>query len=266
MKRTIKVFLVSAVFFVVLMLAGCGIPSSFLILDSGDYSFTKTFGDTAVKITNLSIIDADDDLSAVTGPSVMFFYTIGTEDDIKSLYSNSLYSNGSVETAFAAKYVANGYQGIPVYKTEVLSFSFDSKTRELYSFNTRNNSNSGSAFVFSAPRYVLSTDTYSNILNSATLTYDPTNSYFTLTWDDTSAYSLYIKNTKQSDSQITLYRYNNATFLKNSSGEYDYSSVTSGSPPWICIYAAFCLSYNENTSFKNNYWSPLLCLGYINLN
>ncbi|MFA6775037.1 MAG: hypothetical protein WCR76_02090 [Sphaerochaetaceae bacterium] len=261
MKRTIKVFLVSAVFFVVLMLAGCGIPSSFLSLSN--YIFKAgTQGNTekekTVEIAELSGIDSDEDLSSVTGPSVMFFYTIGTKEDIESLYSKR-----SAETAFAAKYVANGYQGIPIQKTEVLSF--DSNTRKLYSFNT---SNSESTFVFSAPRYVLSTDAYSNTLKSAVLTYDPTNLYFTLTWDATNTgYSLYIKNIKQSNSQIILYRYNNTVFLKNSSvKDDDYSSVTSGSPPWICIYAAFCLSYNENTSFKNNYWSPLLCLGYINLN
>jgi len=249
MRRTVKcIVLLMTAFFV-----SCGVPSIFF-MDSSDYTFTQSYESTYVKITSLQITSTayDDILNQSYGPSVMFFYTIGTSDDVSNLFSGS-YAASAFKTAYYPS-----YQGSPVSSNVVCTFNTTNSSsttvkHTLYAFNK----NGITSYTFGHPTYVLNADSYSKSLTDALLTYDTTKQCFSLTWTG---------NYTDSTGVTDLYRYNGEKFKSSSfSSESDYSTV-SDADPYIYIYAAFAISPNSSSSFNNIFWSPLKCLGYIKLN
>jgi len=251
MKRTIKVFLVSAVFFVVLMLAGCGMPN-ILYLDTNDYTFDATkAGDTSVGISDLVVTSTEFDDVSCYGPSLMFFYTIANGD---SDTNNTISQSFAANTAFLNEYFPS-YSGRPLNSTDVVEFTAG-ESRQLYAFNKANGKKS--ILEYKHPTYVVTTNSIGKELKNLTLTYDELGKYFEIPSSYTGNYSL---------EGSKLYRYNGYPFLSSGfSSEDDYEKVTSGNTPYIYVYAAFCISPDGNDAgFNNIFWSQLIYLGSIKL-
>jgi len=254
MRNLKQKILIVSVFFVVLSLTGCGIPS-ILYLSTSDYTFTTAENDTtkSVGISSLVISSEDEEgyLDDCNGPSVMFFYTIG-DSEIES----SINASGNIpQTVFATQYVNTPY-GVAISKSnnEVLTFSVteDSTTTErtLYAFSTEGETSQ----AFTHPHYVLYTDNAVGSLSSCSLNYDTTNRCFVLS------------QTGYTPNATSLYRYNGEAFKSTDySAEDDYKYISDSSDICVFIYAAFSISKTSTSSFSNNFWSSLTYLGYVNV-
>ncbi|MFA7118598.1 MAG: hypothetical protein WC159_07455 [Sphaerochaetaceae bacterium] len=256
MRNLKQKILIVSVFFVVLSLTGCGIPSILYLISTSDYNFTaiSPYNESSyVGISSLSISSIDEYLEYCYGPSVMFFYSIGGSTE-------HLVATSKFVTQFATQYINQPY-GVAISTSDnnIMSVTdSDGYTQNLYGFNKLNESGQ----YFKAPYYNLYATTYSESLNDLKLTIADDKSHLTIS-NFGDKYTCEVPN---------LYRYNGNAFKTSdySTIDDDYAFVknTAGDNSQdICIYifAAFSIMKTTESSFGNNFWSPLLYLGYIKI-
>jgi hypothetical protein len=250
-----------------LSLTGCGIPS-ILYLSSSDYSFSALTQTTdTIGISTMSISSNDSKLDVCNGPNIVFFYSLSNNNDTDDSY----YKNYPL-SSFKSQYVVNTYQGLPVSSTnnaDILSDGFSwtisgtTKKNNLYLFSEVNQSTQ----KFNADNYVIYRSS-ANIesLSNVTLSKAGTDSDISVKLSYTS------DNYTTTDNVTNLYRYNGQPFMAkwkngtNYTNNLDYSLCSSEADPvYLYIYAAFCISPISGSDFSNRVWSPLICLGYLQL-
>lgn len=239
MKMNKTLLRLVSVFFIVLVLAGCGIATYFYIT----VAYTPLGGSSVSVSGQFTFTDSNNNLdliSAGDGPSLLLTYLVTTEQNPPS----------SIKTEFSTQYKRNG-NGSVVTQANVLTVTSGSNTYRLYQFSDSLQT------LFRAPTYIA----------HATNPKNP-NFEFSIVKqsDNTLAMSFPTGSYTRNDSGI-LTRFTGepfettpGTIVANPDGFPDYVVPSTGGTLYLHIYAAIHVSSN------NKFWTDLYYVGYIQLN
>lgn len=239
MKMNQKLLLTASVFFVLLVLVGCGIATIFY----NDVSYSEISPVPETEVQGSFIFTNDDSLKMITpgtGPSLLLGYTVTD--------SSNTPHEVNYEKEFDTRYRKNGYFGQAISSSEILSITNNDKQYRLYQLSDSTHE------VFRSPGYVATAQ--NNLTPNCTYKVElQADNTLELTIS-TNPYILHnIGN---------LRRFNGYVFTKTDYSSFpDYTiSDSPGSTFYIHLFGAMNVSEGV---FSNIFWSPLSYLGYIAL-
>ncbi|MEA5028949.1 MAG: hypothetical protein VB056_08700 [Sphaerochaeta associata] len=249
MKMRNHILRMVSVFFLVLMLVGCGI-ATYINITSSVFAIDKN--DTLTSITaKYSVSNYSEQLSMIStggGPALMLGYIVTNRTEVPSFnsYFKSTYQRNNI--------------GLPVSTQEIVTYSSDSLDYSLYQFSD------SAETEFRAPGYYALADSPTNPdlqfkLEIGLDPIRPTNKVINFT-NLVGSYSL--------QGLPELRRFNGESFnttissiLSDLENYPDYAIVGSEGSLYLHIFAASSITRGN---FSNIYWTNLAHLGYLQLN
>jgi hypothetical protein len=235
MKMNKKLLLTASVFFVLLVVLGCGLMTVFYI----DPTISRLSKENTFSI---SISDPHNNLSWIDngeGPSLFLGYIVTDNQDIDYYSLTNEFSKQYIKKPFG-NHIKSSYATGPILDIE-------SKSLKLFAF---------SGTTLAIPDY-----------HATAIKTDKTSETFTITPVNDGSGSIDFRITLDkghySLNQSSLVRYNGQPFTQDGTGNLDYILPPEiGSSKYCHFFAA--LNAGKGT-FNNIYWSDMKYLGYIEL-
>lgn len=249
MKMRNHILRMVSVFFIVLVLVGCGI-ATYISITSSVYAIDKN--DTLTSITaKYSVSNYSEQLSMISiggGPALMLGYIVTNRTEVPSFnsYFKSAYQRNNI--------------GLPVSTQEIVAYTSGSMNYALYQFSD------GAENQFRAPGYYALADSPTNpdLQFKLEIGQDPSNIA-----NDVINYNK-LSGSYTLQGLPELRRYNGESFnttissiLNNLESYPDYAIVGSEGSLYLHIFAASSITRGN---FSNIYWTDLAHLGYLKLN